>query len=205
MKNTNKLKLLSLLATSTLVASDISINSIGLNIGTSNSSYTQTNHSGSIILGNEPNKSFNTIEAYATLNPISNICKEYNMKPYISYTYSTNTDLKHRYLLTGVNKYYKLKDTKVKLNTGLAVGYGQINWKYDPLNNSKDTNVDANSFIAAIQLGLNYPLNKKFSIGLNSKYLIHNYETNLNPSVGVSSTIKHKNTISVMFGVEYGF
>lgn len=199
MKNINKLTLISMIATSTLVAADISIEAIGLNLGSSNSSYSQTNNQGSISLGNTPDKSFNSYELFTTIKNL----EIYNMKPYISYTYSSNDELKHQYLLAGLNKYYN--HDKINLYAGALVGYGQLDWKYDPINNAKDKNVDANSFIAGIQLGFEYPLNTKLSLGFNSKYLIHNYETNLNPTNTISSTIEHKDTLSLSFGVNYSF
>ena len=198
-----KILSLSLLTSTLLFSSNISIDSIGVNLGNSNSDYKQVNHQGSIILGNTPDKSFNSIELYTTLNPLSDICKEYNMKPYVSYTYSSNDDLKHQYLLLGLNKYYN--HNNYELYAGLLGGYGQMNWKYDPLNNSKSKKIDANSFIAGLQLGVNYSVNDKVSLGLNTKYLVHNYETNLNPTAGVSATIEHKSTSTIMLGLSYKF
>jgi hypothetical protein len=203
MKTIHKITLLGLLSSSTLLANPI--DSIGLNIGTQKSDYKQTNNQGVILLGNTPDESFNSYEIYTTLNPILDTCKTYNMKPYIGYTYSSNSELKHQYLLAGINKYYTPSNYKVELYAGVLVGYGQMDWKYDPLNSSSSKNVDANSFIAGIQLGANYPINEKYSIGLNTKYLMHNYETDLNPSAGVSSTIEHKDTISLSLGVKYLF
>lgn len=186
-----------------LFSSEIAIDSIGLNVGSSHSSFDKKDYSGSIILGNEPDESFNSYEIYTTLKPLTSICKDKNMKPYLSYTYSSNDDLKHRYILAGVNKYYK--HNKISLYAGALFGYGQIDWKYDPLNSSKNINVDANSFIGGIQGGLNYPLTNSFSMGINTKFLIHNYETVLNPSTGVNSTIEHKTTSSIMLGLNYKF
>lgn len=205
MKIIHKITLLGLLSSSTLLANPI--DSIGFNIGKANSDYKQTNNQGVILLGNTPDESFNSYEIYTTLNPILDTCKTYNMKPYIGYTYSSNSELKHQYLLAGINKYYNhtVANKELSLYAGVLVGYGQIDWKYDPLNNSSSKNVDANSLIAGIQLGANYPINEKYSVGLNTKYLVHNYETDLNPSSGVSSTIEHKDTISFSLGISYKF
>ena len=82
-----KLLLLTTLTSSLLLAEglkDISFNSIGLNIGKSYSSYKQKDKSGSITLGNTPDESFNSFEVYTILNPITNFCKEKDMKPYLS-------------------------------------------------------------------------------------------------------------------------
>lgn len=192
-----KIMPLYLLVTSFALASDIAVDSLGLNIGTSNSSYSQTNNSGTIVLGNEPDKSFNSYEFYATLkNDI------YGMKPYVSYTYSNNSDLKHQYLLAGLNKYYQYK--KITLYAGVVGGYGQLDWKYDPLNNSQKKIEDTNSFIAGIQVGVEYPLSNKFAVSLNSKYLIHDYETDLK-TTNATSTIKHDSSFLVSIGVKYSF
>lgn len=198
-----KLLLLTTLSSSLLFSSQIAVDSMGLNIGTANSSFDKKDHSGSITLGNEPDESFMSYEVYATLKPMKEICKNKNMKPYLSYTYSSNDDLKHRYILAGINKYYK--HDKASLYAGALLGYGQLDWKYDPANTSKNINADANSFMIGAQVGFDYPINSNISLGLNGKYLLSNYETKLNPSAGVSSTIEHKNISSLSFGISYRF
>lgn len=203
MKSLNKIIAMSLLASSTLLANKISIDTIGINLGKINSSYSKKDNSGSIALGNTPDESFSSIEVFTTLNPVSEICKKYNMKPYLSYTYSHNADLKHNYLLAGANKYYE--HNKISLYSGLLLGYGQMDWRYDPLNSSKSKNEDANSFIAGIQAGALYPVSNKLSLGLNGKYLIHDYETKLNPSSGISSKIEQKRTYGVSLSLAYKF
>ena len=90
--NINKLALVSLLCTSSALASDTFINSLGINLGVSSSPYSKKDNLGSIA-SNNPDESFNHIELFTVLNPLSNICKENNMKPYISYTYSNNDDI----------------------------------------------------------------------------------------------------------------
>ena len=197
-----RLTLLAILASSSLFANDISVDSIGANFGISHGSYDQKNKSGVITLGNNPDKNFGSVELYATL---SGVYKREDLKPYISYTYSQNDDLEHQYLLVGLNKYYSIPNTKLDLYAGALVGYGQIDWRYDPLNSSKNINSDANSFIGGLQIGANYPVGSNLSIGINAKYLIHNYETTLNPSAGVLASINHKNTSQVSLGLMYSF
>ena len=192
---------LSLLASSFLLANDSFVNSVGINLGKSYSDFSQTNNNG---LWNKPDKSFNSVEIYSTLNPILQICKDNSMRPYISYTYSQNSDLKHQYLLVGVNKYYNSQTTKLEFYAGVLGGYGQVDWRYNPLIKSFNKNVDANSFIGGIQAGTTYPINEKFSLNLNAKYLVHNYETNLITSVA-TNTIEHDSTTSLGFGLEYSF
>jgi len=194
---------MALLSSSSLLANNLSFSSVGLALGTSYNDYEKTNHQGSITLGNTPDKDFRTYELYATLNPVLALSKKYNMKPYLSYTYSKNDDFKNQYLLLGMNKYYSHK--VLDLYAGLVLGYGQLNWKYDPVNNAKNTNVDANSFISGLQLGLDYPLDTKFSFSVNTKYLLHNYKTKLDPFDGVSSSIEHTSTLSLSLGFKYSF
>lgn len=95
--------------------------------------------------------------------------------------------MKHQYVLVGANKYFEFD--KFLPYVGLVVGYGQIDWKYDPINNSKDVNADANSFIVGLNLGINYNITKDMSLNLNSKVLFHDYETNIEPQTGIQSTI----------------
>ena len=197
-----KLILTTSLFGSMLLGSDISVNSVGINLGKSHSSYDQENLSGNIILGKTPDESFDSIEVYMTVN---NLFERNDIKPYLSYNYSKNDDLKHQYVLLGLNKYYNPKDTKSVLYAGVLGGYGELRWKYDPLNSSKNTNVDAASFMAGIQLGMNYPLSSNVSLGLNGKYLFHDYETKLNPSTGVFSKINHEDTSVISLGLEYKF
>ena len=200
-----KLLLLATLTGSLLFGNDISIDTIGLNLGKAYLDYDKKDTQGSITLGNTPDKSFNSFELYTTLKPVTKICEEYNMKPYLSYTYSSNTDLKHQYILLGVNKYYTPKGTKALVYAGGLLGYGELKWNYDPLNTSKSINVDANSFMAGIQGGISYPVSSKISLSLNGKYLVHDYKTGLDPSAGASSEISHKGTAVVSFGIGYSF
>jgi len=188
------------LSTSSLVASDISLNSIGINLGVAHSNFHQTNQNGTIILGNEPDESFNSVELYSTLNGI--ISKD-DLKPYLSYTYSSNDELKHQYLLVGLTKYYKL--TKASLYAGLLGGYGQMKYKYNPLNNSKSNDYSATSFMGGIQAGIEYPLTKVLAFNLNTKVLYHNYDANLNPNNTAIAEISHNTTTSFGMGLKYSF
>ena len=124
------------------------------------------------------------------------------MKPYLSYTYSSNTDLKHQYILAGVNKYYK--HNIIQYYVGVLGGYGQLKWKYDPLNSSAKRDYEATSFIVGLQGGLDYPINDKFSLGLNAKYLFTDYETNLK-TTNASSSIEYNKTTSISVGLSYSF
>ena len=206
MQNTliKTLTISTMLASSSLLAGDSIIDSVGLNLGKSYIDFSQSNNNGAILLGNEPDSNFNAVELYTTLNPISNLCKEYGMKPYISYTYAKNSELKHQYLLAGVNKYYSLKDTKLEHYVGVLGGYGQMDWEYDPLNNSNSVNSDANSFVGGLQIGTNYPVTKNYALTINAKYLRHNYDTNLK-TTNADAVVEHDSTASLTLGVEYSF
>lgn len=201
MKLINKFLILNTLFPVLVFAENISIDSIGLNIGSSKMDYSQTNNSGAVVLGNEPNKVFNTYEIHTTLNNLLDI--DDDIKPYFSYTYSNNSELKHQYFLVGLNKSYKYNI--FNLEGGVIAGYGELNWKYNPLNNTTDNDYNANSFIAGVQGSIKYPLDNKISLGLNAKYLLHSYDTQLKPNSATSATIHHDNTVVVSFGITYTF
>ena len=194
-----KLLTISLLTSSLMFASEVSIDSVGLNIGKANSDYSQRNSSGSITLGNNPDKTFNTFELFSTLTGL----EKYDMKPYISYTYSSNEELKHQYLLLGLNKYYKIK--KVDFYAGILLGYGELKYKYNPLNNTKENDFNSSSIIGGIQAGIEYPFNNNLSLNINTKYLGHNYETILAPNSTTSAELKHHSTSSLSIGLKYSF
>jgi len=201
MKKTSIFLIVSTLMSNMLFAQDIAIESIGLNIGKNNSDYSQDDHQGSIILGNTPDKRFLSYELYATLKNYT----LYSMKPYLSVTCAKNDELKHKYILAGLNKYYTPEGKKYDFYAGVLAGYGILKWEYDPLNTAKVINADANGFIAGVQIGVNHPIAERVYIGLNAKYLRHEYATKLNPTAGTSSTIKHQNTTALMIGLSYKF
>jgi hypothetical protein len=193
-----------LIASSTLLANDSIFNSIGVNLGKSYTSYSHKNNTGYIILGDESDDSFNSTELYTTFNTMINCCKENDIRPYLSLTYSTNFDLKHQYLLAGLSKYYTPESVKLELYLGALLGYGMLDWKYDPLNNSLSKDVDANGFMGGFQLGASYPINDKFSIGLNGKYLFTDYDTELK-TANANATITHDRWSTIAINLEYSF
>jgi outer membrane protein OmpA-like peptidoglycan-associated protein len=193
-----------ILASSSLLASDISMSSAGVNLGKSYSDFSKKHTTNTITLNNKPDKSFSSIELYVTLNPMLNLCKEYNIRTTLSYTYSKNSELKHQHLLAGLNKYYTPQTTKLEFYTGLLLGYGQLDYKYDPLSNSTVKDINTNSPIAGLQAGVSYPVTKKLSLGLNTKYLLHNNETDLKIS-SATATIEHKSTAFIGIGIEWKF
>lgn len=198
MNNLLKTMTLSVLTSTLLFSADSFVDTVGFNLGKAYTDHSIKNSSGAIILPHEPDKNYNTIELFTTLKAIN---KEEDIKPYISYTYSKNTDMEHQYLLVGVNKYFK-NDT-LDYYAGVVGGYGQIEWQYNPINNSKNNKTDAHSFILGLQAGLDYPLSSKLNLGINAKYLLHNYETQFEPSSGVSATLSHERTIFIGLGLSY--
>ena len=186
------------LGTSSLIASDISLDSIGINVGVANSNFHQTNQNGTIILGNEPEETFSSYELYGTLKQ-----ELLNMKPTLSYTYSSNDELKHQYLLVGLTKYYKL--TKASLYAGLLGGYGELRWKYNPLNNSKSNDYTSTSLLGGIQAGIEYPITNSLAFNLNTKALYHNYDAQLNPNNIATAELSHNTTTSIAVGMKYSF
>lgn len=190
-----KILLTTLMGSTLLIAQDISIDKLGVNLGLSNLDYTQKDHQGSIILGNQPDTRFTSFEAYTTLN---GVFENKDIKPYISYTYGSNSEFKNQYLLVGVNEYYKQKH--YELYAGVLGGYGQLQWKYNPLNSTTDNKYDANSFLVGLQGGLDYPLTEKLNLGLNAKYLYNQYKTHLYPTSTTYSTIEHQPLITLSLG-----
>ena len=81
------------------------IDTFGLDIGVSNTPYNQIDRSGSTTLVNTPDKTFVSFEFFVMPK---GIVKRDDIKPYISCTYSYNADLEHKYLLIGINTYFKL-------------------------------------------------------------------------------------------------
>jgi hypothetical protein len=195
--------LLSTLLASSLLASESFIDSIGINLGVSHISYNQENHNGSITLGNNPDQNFKAIEVYTTLNPLSDICKEYNMKPYVSYTYSSNDELVHQYILVGINKYYN--HNSYDLYAGILAGYGELKYKYSPIPGSKTNDFISSQPIVGMQTGLNYPITSNIQIGLNLKALYHDYDTYLNPNNTATANLEHRYTTSAMVSIGWRF
>lgn len=193
------LTLSSILASGLLASEDSLIYSLGLNMGVSHTPYTQSNSNGSITLGNTPDEKLNSYEIYTVLNPLTDLCKQKNMKPTISYTYSNNSDLKHQYILAGLNKYYH------NSYAGIVLGYGELEYRYNPLNSSKTNDYTATSPIIGLQTGYDYLLTKNLTLGFNSKALYHDYEATLNPNNTATSLLEHDYTINASVGIEWRF
>lgn len=197
--------LVTLIALNSLSAEGLSMSNIGINLGKSYSNYKQEDKAGTVLLSNSPDKSFNVVELSTEMN---GLFSNDDIKPYISYTYSNNDDFKQQYLLIGINKYFELT-SELKPYIGVLGGYGELEWRYDPLNDAKDIEKDAYSFIGGFDLGTEYVITENIVFNLNAKLLFHGYKTDLVPSSLSSSTanatIKHDMTSVLSAGLKYRF
>lgn len=197
MKVKNKLILLSVFS-STLLA-DITIDSLGIGYSKAISDYKQENKVNSVDLGNKPDKNYDSFEIFSTYK---NVFENNTLKPYLSYSYSLNDEFKHQYLLFGVNKYYK--QNSFDIYAGLLGGFGQLKWDYNPVG-ARNVDSKASSFILGLQAGVDFPLTNKWSLGVNTKYLIHDYETKIEPNNTSKALITHDDTITLGLNLSYKF
>lgn len=183
-----------------LFGADVAIDTMGINLGKGYTDHDITNRTGTIQIPHHPYKNYTGLEMYSTL---SGVFEEKDIKPYLSLTYLQNSDIKHKYILGGVNKYFKAD--MLDYYVGVVGGYGQIDWQYNPITNTRDNKYDAKSFIGGVQGGAAYPLSQKLSLQINTKYLLHNYETKLEPSNDAQSTLTHDKTLFVGIGLSWKF
>lgn len=186
---------------SSILYANISINSIGFVLGKSYMDFNKENHNSTINLNKSPNKNFNSIEIFTSINGVINYK---NIKPYFSYSYNKNNDLEHQYILGGINYYFKNKKN-YQIYTGLLAGLGKVKWEYDPLNISIDNKYEARSTIFGIQLGSKHSINKNIALGFNFKHLFHDYKTNLIPDENINNTINQKTSQFLGLTLEYNF
>jgi len=188
-------------ATSTLLFSaDLAVDTVGINLGKAYTDHSVEHNMGSVLIPHHPYKNYTAIELFTTLEAIN---EDEDIKPYISYTYSKNDDMKHQYLLAGVNKYYKHET--LDLYAGVVGGYGYLHWDYNPVNNTTDNKHSVNSFILGLQAGFEYPVVEKLALNFNTKYLLHDYDTHLEPTTTESSTVTHDKTLFIGLGLSYKF
>jgi opacity protein-like surface antigen len=172
---------------------------LGLHLGQGYTPYEQVEHQGSTILENEPGETFNLAELSFEVEKFL----PYGMRPYVSLSYSQNSELTHYYGLVGVHKYFSIDDLKTYL--GLQVGYGQLKWEYDPLESSKEVTSNTSSYITSLNAGLEYGLGSSWLLHTGIKFLYHVYETELEPTTTQKSTIENKYTVSATLGLKYRF
>jgi hypothetical protein len=174
-----------LLATSTMFATQI-----GFNIGSSNMDYETSN----VILGTTPDKNLRNYEIFGTLE--GKLPKA--LQTYLSYTQNRSGTIENQFVLVGANKEYGAG--KGKLYAGIIGGFGELKWKYNPINGTT-SDATANSLIAGVQAGGKYDLSDRLFVNINGKYLKHNYGADFNGA----TKIEHKTTSSVALGVGYKF
>jgi len=197
MKTINKIILASLLTTTLLPA--IEIDSIGLNLGISNIATEQTDIAGTITLTSSPKENYTHGELYMLVDDFT---EDKTIKASLNYINNTNSDFKNNILMVGISKYYTLDNYNIY--TGVLLGAGHLEWKYNPISNTINTNLTAGSVVGALQLGAEYEIQKNLALGLNTKYYRSNYTTKLD--VGVNqSEVTHKNSYSLAIGVRYSF
>ena len=188
-----------LLISSISQASEIAIDSIGVNLGISNIKAKQTNKAGSLTLTNSPDESYTNSELYILVDGFT---EDKSIKASLNYINSTNSEFKNNLLMIGINKYYKLNN--YNLYAGVLVGMGHLEWKYNPLLNPTKENFTTASGVGAIQAGAEYKLTKNLNLGLNTKYYRSNYATSIELGDNYSE-IKHSSSYSLAFGVRYFF
>lgn len=196
MKLINKLLASILLVSPFISASDINLDSIGVNLGNTKMASKQIDDVGTITLAKDPDDTMRHIEIYALLGGVFD---DSTIKPTLNYIRAWNNDIRTNTVLVGVNKYYVFDN--YNLYAGILGGVGQLKWEYNPINNTKDIDYKASSLVGAIQLGAEYPINKKISFNVNTKYMLHNYSTELQPVSGTQSELQHKNSCLLSIGL----
>lgn len=190
----------SLVVLSTLSYSDVAVDSVGAHIGYSNFKVSQTNIQGSIDLAKQPDEEYLYGELYMLLGGVFD---DKSVKPTLNYMVSKNPDFLNNTLMAGINKYHYFENFDVYY--GALFGYGVQKWEYDPINNTKDNDHIATSFVGALQLGAEYPLTKSLLLGVNAKFYKHDYETRLEPRAGDVADINHPSSYSIAVGLRYAF
>ena len=190
----------SLLVASSLVYSDVKLDSMGVNFGCAEMNYKQTDNKGSVILARELDESFKHAELYTLLGGVFN---DDSWKPTINYMHARNDDFRNNILAVGINKYITFG--KFDIYGGLLGGMGRLKWENNPINNAKDIDYKATSFVAIAQVGAEYELSKKFLVGLHAKYYLNDYEADLQPTNTTQTTITHDNGCSLSLGLRIRF
>lgn len=201
MKYLIKVVIISLVATTLLFSDDIKVDSIGVNVGVSGMHHSKQDKLGSLELSKTPDNIYVEYDIYALLG---NIFEDKDSKVYVNYTFGDNSDLQKHMLLVGLHKELPLSDVN-KYYIGVFIGYGMLDWQYNPLNNSKDNDAQSYSPIFGVNVGLDYPISQNYSVVLGSKVMLHEYETHLQPNTSVSSTISSNYSASLSFGLRYDF
>jgi len=199
MKIINKI-IPSLIVASSLINADIAIDSVGANFGWANIYADQTNRTGSVALSNEPDEKYIQGEIYVL---IGGVFDDKSWKPSINYIQSRNNEFTNQIFMAGINKYFFKEN--YNLYAGLFIGMGRLDWKYNPISSTSVDDRNVQSIVGALQAGVEYPITNSFSLGVNAKYYLHDYETVLAPSSSVSVEINQKYSSSITIGLRYLF
>lgn len=179
-QNIHKLIVVGLLTSGISLAADVGVESMGFNAGITKITYIVDSQ-----VTTTPKTVGSSFELYSTL---SNVFANKNIKPTFSYIYNRNSDVKNHTALVGLNQYYQFNYFDVY--SGLLVGYGKLE-----LNND----YSLKSVVGAAQVGLEFPMSQHFSFNFNSKFFVHNYESNLNSApYMVSASVGLKYTFSTI-------
>jgi OOP family OmpA-OmpF porin len=157
----NKLLVMGVFTSSLLLAGDNAVESIGFNAGITKLKYIVDSQ-----VTSTPKTVGSSFEGYVTL---SNVFSNKNIKPSLHYIYNTNSDVKNHTGLIGLNQHYQFN--YFNFYSGLLVGYGKLELNGD---------YSLKSVVGAAQVGLEFPMTQRFSFNFNSKFFVHNYESDLN-------------------------
>lgn len=200
MTNIYKLALPLILSSSLLNASEMGIDSMGINVGMASINAMQSDKQGSVTLVNEPDETYTHIEIYALLD---GMFEDKTLKPSINGVYNINDDFKNITLTVGLNKYFEYDD--FNLYVGALAGMGELHWSYNPLNATNTEDTSSDSLVGTLQGGAEYKMSKTILVTLNAQYNIHNYKTTLKPTSTTKTEINHTNSHSLALGLRFLF
>jgi len=188
------------LVLATSVNAGVGVDSVGVNVGCMNITSEQSDKKGTITDVNMPEEQMLQAELYML---IGGVFDDKSWKPTVNYMYAQNSDLTNHMLMIGLNKYFYFDN--FNLYGGVLAGTGQVEWKYNPINSTKDNDYKVASWVGAVQAGVEYPITKSLALGLNAKYYLHDYDTALIPSAGAESEITQSNACSLAIGLRFSF
>ena len=189
-----------LLLSTMLLYSSVFAYDIGVNLSYNHLQIKQTN-SDNIILGdNTPKSNGLGVEVYYRGDCL--LIDDASIKNYFSLkqTHTSNTDTYA--LLGGINKEFQYNT--LTLYSGVLLGYGFLEYAYNPLSNSSVHDNRANSTLYGAQLGLKQPIYKNSYLQIEARYIRSDYDANLESS-GILSQITQKDQSSLSIGYGYSF
>lgn len=167
---------------------------IGFEINQNKLNIEQNDQIGSIILSNSLDKNATSFNFQIG-------------KKFDNYLLSTNYERLNSFDAK-IDSYYVSLDYqfnhKLRPFIGISLGKNDLTWKVDPLANSQTKDKKISSFMYGIQAGLNYPIDKKWSIYSKLSYQKFNLKTKL-ISIPAKSEIIYKNRSSLGLGIRYFF